>query len=285
MGSASIPVDLTNPGQVFACLGFLEAADALCGPAEGGFVWDETPCFELAAEGAENPVARVLDFMSCAEVKAVAPEGSDIAVKFGIAHEAGIASVFPRAEPKLDILPARLTGWGGSSIEISHWSDDDASGRDNVKFWGGAAGYSGAARARDLLRAYQALRGHDKAEALKDPFNAPAPLSIGFRLDWRRDYTTIDLGFSPDKHARITMVGFPLVELLAAIGLQNARPARINRLHYRYAVWAGRLPPILARAALCSRLEAFPACFFSLFLGEPNQFDRSILFAQEEIQA
>ena len=27
MAGASIPVDLGNPGQVFACLGFLEAAD------------------------------------------------------------------------------------------------------------------------------------------------------------------------------------------------------------------------------------------------------------------
>lgn len=33
MGQAIIPVDLRNPGQVFACLGFLEAADVLCGPA------------------------------------------------------------------------------------------------------------------------------------------------------------------------------------------------------------------------------------------------------------
>ena len=39
MGAASIPVDLFNPGQVFACLGFLEAADILLGDAEGGFDW------------------------------------------------------------------------------------------------------------------------------------------------------------------------------------------------------------------------------------------------------
>ena len=37
MAESSIPVDLFNPGQVFACLGFLEAADVLCGHAEGRF--------------------------------------------------------------------------------------------------------------------------------------------------------------------------------------------------------------------------------------------------------
>lgn len=43
MSATSIPVDLFNPGQVFACLGLLEAADILLGDAEGGFNWgDET---------------------------------------------------------------------------------------------------------------------------------------------------------------------------------------------------------------------------------------------------
>ena len=33
MAEERIPVDLTNPGHVFACLGFLEAADVLLGDA------------------------------------------------------------------------------------------------------------------------------------------------------------------------------------------------------------------------------------------------------------
>jgi CRISPR-associated protein Csb3 len=37
MAEASIPVDLINPGQVFACLGLMEAAEILCGPCEGRF--------------------------------------------------------------------------------------------------------------------------------------------------------------------------------------------------------------------------------------------------------
>jgi CRISPR-associated protein Csb3 len=43
MTTASIPVDLINPGQVFACLGFLEIADELLGNAEGGFNWSDVP--------------------------------------------------------------------------------------------------------------------------------------------------------------------------------------------------------------------------------------------------
>jgi CRISPR-associated protein Csb3 len=63
MAEARIPVDLLNPGQVFACLGFLEAAEVLLGGAEGGFDWtDATDArFGLRAAGEQNPVAAVLE--------------------------------------------------------------------------------------------------------------------------------------------------------------------------------------------------------------------------------
>ena len=41
-----IPVDLTNPGQFFACCGLLELADRLWPGTEGWF--DEGPIFRLA---------------------------------------------------------------------------------------------------------------------------------------------------------------------------------------------------------------------------------------------
>ena len=53
MALADIHVDLFNPGQVFACLGFLEAADVLIGDAEGGFDWsdDAQARFRLTSPG------------------------------------------------------------------------------------------------------------------------------------------------------------------------------------------------------------------------------------------
>lgn len=53
MAENSIPVDLFNPGQVFACLGFLEAAEVLLGDAEGGFDWSNegNVRFRLRAKG------------------------------------------------------------------------------------------------------------------------------------------------------------------------------------------------------------------------------------------
>ena len=77
MAESSIPVDLFNPGQVFACLGFLEAADVLCGDAEGRFDWsDEAEVrFCLRAAGDENPFETVLKFLAEAEIVIVCRRG------------------------------------------------------------------------------------------------------------------------------------------------------------------------------------------------------------------
>ena len=89
MAEASIPVDLANPGQVFACLGFLEAAGSLLGEgkARGGFDWREpdNACFWLAVPGPEDPVAHILRFLAEAEVKSLAPARSkNSTAKWGV---------------------------------------------------------------------------------------------------------------------------------------------------------------------------------------------------------
>ena len=75
MTSASIPVDLINPGQVLAALGFLETADTLCCGAVGGFDWtnEADVRFNLHACGDRNPFERVLEFLSGAELRRIAP--------------------------------------------------------------------------------------------------------------------------------------------------------------------------------------------------------------------
>src|SRR5947209_2323646 len=80
MAETSIPVDLFNPGQVFACLGFLEAADMLLGASEGGFDWraEADVRFRLRADCNENPVEVVLGFFAEAKVHSTAPAGSGL---------------------------------------------------------------------------------------------------------------------------------------------------------------------------------------------------------------
>lgn len=291
MADATIPVDLRNPGQVFACLGFMEAAEILCGPSEGGFDYRDSEtqtAFTLSVGGADDPVATVLRFLTNAEAKAVSPINSELSTaKWGVETIHPDTRTFPCPEPDSPAaLPIVLTD-GKCSIPVEHWVDAQRARRDNVKFWAGAAGYPGAALARDALRAVAKWGDNALATAVADPFSISAPQSSSFRFDWRRDYIPLDAGFSPNKHTTMSMVGYPLVELLAAVGLQNARPDRPNRrdkLEYRYGVSNARLPTIFVRALLGAQSIGFPARVFRMRLGWPGQEDqaRCIIDAQEE---
>ena len=266
MATGDVPVDLTNPGQVFACLGLVEAADVLLGQAAGGFDWGEPDLvrFQLSAAGEEDPVDRVLRFLDEATVTSVAPCGSkNDTAKWGVDTIRG-SSAFPFPDPESPAkLPARLEDSGGCVVVIDYWGD--ATRRDNVKFWAGAGGYPGAALARDAL---DLVRGRLENHG-GDPFAVDALQSGSFRFDWRRDYVPLDAGFSPNVHADVVMRGYPVVELLAAVGLTHARPVRYNKLSYSYGV-AGvseteLYDPIFLRAALGSREPPFPGMPFRRF--------------------
>ena len=289
MAEASIPVDLANPGQVFACLGFVETADILLGGVQGGFDWsDGEPRFRLAADGDENPIESVLRFLDRASVTSAAPGGSSNATNgWGVETVTDDSGAFPFEDPPSPAtLPARLEDRAGQSVTIDYWGD--RTGRDNVKFWGGSGGYPGAALARDALD----LIGGQAAHRADDPFSLSAEQSSSFRFDWRRDYVPIDAGFSPNAHDRIVMQGYPVVELLAAVGVTHSRPSRRGRLEYGYGIAGvadGELhDPIFLRAALGTSdppVPGMPFRRFTMRLAWPGQEGqaRCIVHVSEDV--
>ena len=290
MARASIPVDLFNPGQVFACLGFVEATEVLMGGARGGFDWQngENPSavrFWLAANGDDDPIGRVLRFLDDARVMSLAPKGSSNSTKEKskvetITDESG---AFPFSAPSSPaILPACLEDGAGRSIVIDHWGDETV--RDNMKFWAGSL--VGTSLTRDALRLIQERRAVDQ---VNDPFSLSAEQSSSFRFDWRRDYISIDAGFSPNNHSDVKMRGYPIVELLAAVGLTNARPCQFEKLEYSYGV-AGLVDdelydPIFLRSALGGRRSpvlGMPFRLFMMRLARPDGKARCITNVIEE---
>ena len=269
MAEASVPVDLTNPGQVFACLGFLEAAEALLGEARGGFDWRDAADvrFHLAARGGDDPVVRVLRFLDEARVMSFAPVNSANSTEKTWKIETRIdkSGAFPYPDPDTPpTLPAHLRDNAGQSVIIDYWGDSTR--RDNVKFWAGMQGKPGAKLAEEAL---DLIRGQ-AADHAHEPFSLSAEQSSSFRFDWRRDYMPIDAGFSPNNHrSAMIMRGYPIVEILATIGLTNARPVRREKLNYRYGVAGlagdGLYDPILLRAALGTEKPPIPGMPFRLF--------------------
>jgi CRISPR-associated protein Csx14 len=291
VANASIPVDLSNPGQVFACLGFMEAAEKLLGGAEGAFDWSERTStrFALRARGEESPIVAVLGFVDKATVVAEMPHRSrnlrEWLPTWGPFRERRPGAPYGSPDPDSPATLQAVLSAGTGELRIDHWGDKTR--RDNVKFWAGARGYPGSALARDALGL---VHGHSVGAAA-DPFALAVPQSSSFRLDWRRDYIPIDAGFSLNAHGDIFAVGYPLVELLGAIGLTHARPERIDKLSYRYGV-VGRdattrdlwLPPSFLRAALGGGLPSLPSRRYRMSLGWPGKEGqaRSITTVTEE---
>lgn len=276
MALSRVPVDLFNPGQVFACLGLMEAAEILLGNAEGGFDWSDPANvqFALNCQGDGSAVEGVLRFLAQAEVTTLAPQASENSTsKWQISTcTLGADAAFPFPDPESPApLPALLSDRAGRQIIIDHWGD--ATKRGNVKFWAGSGGYPGAALVRDAL---DLVRGLPEA-AVTNPFSVFANQSSSLRFDWRRDYVPLDAGFSPNEHqGKMVMRGYPLVEVLAAIGLTNARPKRIGELEYSYSVIgisgdSELFSPMLIRAALGCGTLPFRSRRFRMKMNWPGK--------------
>ena len=157
MGAYSIPVDLFNPGQVLACLGFLEAIDVLQGDAEGGFDWSDAgnTKFALRATGDGNPFETVLEFLAEAEPKRWGPvgyadpppkkhkddankdneSGEDGAEETTVAPMLELTPTFPARQGDHMALPIRFGGGNRPVVELGHWTD--GSSRENFKLYAG----------------------------------------------------------------------------------------------------------------------------------------------------
>lgn len=255
------PVDAANPGTALACLGIVEVAGALGLECRAAFRQDGRDWWFRCEHDGKPVIEQVMSFMDSAQVHTIAPEGSANSTDKRKIPTRVIQQDedFPGpdwASPAR--LPAILTDAAGHQFRIDHWAD----GRlwDELKLWTGAGGYPGAGLLRDAL---DALRGRCRIHA-DDPWAVSAPMTSGMRLDWRRDSVPLRTGFSPHIHKKkVVTIGYPLVDVLAACGLRNARPVRRSRLEYEYALALGDGPdgltaPVLLREAFSRGGPAYP---------------------------
>src|SRR5579872_818604 len=319
---ASIPVDLLNPGQVFACMGFMEAANILLGDVAGGFDWskDSNTRFALRATGERNPFEAVLEFLAEAEPNRWGPIGyTDPPPKKGetggdedvegdddiddVASASQVLSLdlsitFPARVGDRMALPIKFGGGNRPVVELDHWAD--GSSRESFKLYAGNRSADAIARAMlkgvrgkpskkrrtngqigDLkTKGVRQLWEEDRAALVNAPFDVLTPMGGSFNFDPRGAWTAIDAGYSPNEHKH-AIEASPIVEILAAWGLQNARPIEFGRRQVRYAAWGVSLPPMLARAALTGGLAAIPSRRFRFEL-ELSGKNKVVTFAQEE---
>lgn len=313
MAESKIPVDLFNPGHVFACLGFMELADALLGDAEAGLDWSDPKQahFCLKAQGNEIPVEAVLGYLTSATVERITPVGYvDPPRKKAYADDEDEADVdtdsedptsaasnsdtFPAKVADALSLPVRLSVAGKPSVELGHWAD--GSGRNAFKLYSGNRSAERIARAmltgtREKPKESQSvgdlkykgiaqLWQENKADLAVKPFDVLTPLGGSFNFDPRGAWTALDAGYSPNtqKHG---VAASPLVHLLAACGLEYTRPVEFGVRQVRYCAWSGLLPVSLARVAFQGGISSLPTRYFRFELALSGK-NKIVTFAQEE---
>jgi len=310
--TASIPVDLKSPGQVLACMGFLEAAEVLLGGVEGHFDWSEAQAtFVLRADGDRNPFVVVLEFVSKANISELTPIGyvEGGATDYDDNGEADstpsdsedggesdddnpgevqgrvTTPAFPSGEGDRNALPVQLVA-NGRRLTISHWAD--GSSREPFKLYSGNR--SARLIASNMLEAVRSLWEVKHTNLLKAPLDVVLPIKGKFNFDPRAGWVAIDAGYSPKEQGHGVDTS-PVVELLAAVGLEHTRPmvvvttdAGLRKALYgraTYAVWGQPLPPMLARAALVGAGMNLPQRRYSFDLRASGK-NKVTTFAQEE---
>lgn len=310
MAEHSIPVDLFNPGQVFACLGFLEAADMLRGGAKGRFDWQNKSDIRFSLQVSTpgtNPFEDVLGYLITVDVKAFAPVGfvpqqnddsadaaddedTDPTSSLGFEE----SETFPAPKGDKMTLPVRLIHPNKSEVTLSHWAD--GSGRKTFKLYSGNRSAEGILRAmfcgtRAKPRKGQAigdlktvglrqLWGENKDGLIRNPFHVLGPVGGSFNFEPRGAWTGLDAGYSPDEQKH-PVASSPIVQILAAWGLEHARPYEFGVRQVRYSVWSEWLPPMLARVALQERTPSKTRRTFRFELAL-NGKNKVATFAQEE---
>lgn len=311
MSEAAIPVDLHNPGQVFACLGFLEAAALLLGRAEGGFDWNEgnADLFRLRVDGPDNPVEAVLEFLAEAKPRELIPigwrpptkkgknlantttdedGGSPAEEESGLCLERVETSEFVAGTADKMSLPIMLGGGNRPSVALSHWTD--GSSRNPFKLYSGnrtAAGIAAAMlsgkhdkKGKVLTKGIRQLFEEQRQSLIAGPFHVLTPMGGSFNFDPRGAWTGLDAGYSPNDQDHDVLAS-PVVELLAAWGLEHARPDEFRTRDVRYAVGRHLLPPVLARAVLGGAPGIAETRHFRFHLDLSGK-NKVVSFAQEE---
>jgi len=226
--SITVNVDVTNPGQFFACCGLLELADRLWPGAEGWF--DSNKCaFHIACNGT---LSSLVDAIASAELIHANP--TDL-----------------YSSPVVIGEPFRR-------LAVDWWETDQTGARD-LKVWAGTMESFGIAHAMQQAlcdKQFHSPELFDIGLVVTNPDN-PRKKKEPYYFDARRtpNAHSRDIGFSPND-LKLTTIAHPAVELLCLVGLQVARPAFTGTVRvYDYFIWFDPVSPCLLLAASTGELD------------------------------
>lgn len=270
-----ISVDLTNPGQFFACCGLLELADRLWSGAEG---WFEDGHFRILSPGADDISTLLGAIVSSKVSNIMSPE--QVERLESLKKQRGLSKEAEAEKKELESLRRELpiVLSGGFSLRIE-WFTEESAGGSRFKTWAGQQCVLDIARAmHGGLSAAKVADGHtlwNNARGIGLPFF--------FDSDLGGQGSALDIGFSFDplsgnEATRIEGTSKPALELLAFIGLQRFRPCEIaGQNRFVYVAWNRPLPPSVAACAACRAVSISNSSAFEFRLLYRTKYLKSFL--------
>jgi len=271
-----IAVELTNPGQFFACCGLFELANRLYPGTEA---WFEREQFCLACNGT---LSELLDVLASCHLTNTMTEDEHVRFKEisswsvakrkseGVEEEGKSLEKLLREAPIVLKLPNELT---------LDWFTDDMAGGSRFKTWAGRQSVLDIA-----ISMKEALTDTDWRTAECLLFStSKCGLPFNFDSDLGGQGGAIDVGFSFDPLAssaltRIDSSARPALELLAFIGLQRFRPLEVKgENRFLYTAWSQPLPIQVAMPVACGAVPSAASRQFEFRLLYRTKYLKSFL--------
>lgn len=239
MHETRLTIDPLNPGQFYACCGLLDWVNGNGIVKESWFVTDSA-----RPKSAEFVVATEVPIDLTEQIR-------------GLRDAACERDGYFDNEELNAVAPVEIVA-GDRRLMLDWWLDEFHSRAIPLKCWAGQ---------QTSLSILSELLTLLPAEAGSGFLSAPAMTTSRFGVDPRSAWTALDFGFSPNEQKRDAAT-FPGTEVLAAIGLQGFRPARVPRSwKYGYFLWEQPLAPGPSRLAASGGWDGLA--------GSPYEFELS----------
>ena len=261
-----IKVDITNPGQFFACCGLFELAHRLW-PGVESYFDTQAGMFIFPCKSQESGIELLKKLRECSleglsdaerqELKSLETRKQELKKQK--------KKLDPQEEKRRKALgdkarSGRLTLGEPFSLLLDWWQTEDET---TPKTWAGKQEIHKIARAaqkalspavinnpEDILDYACVLRSTWEYVKKSDENKKVAP----FYFDARSFVHSLDTGFSLDVQ-ELELMAYPAVELLALVGLQRFRPAAQGQ-DFDYWIWTHPMPALVAAAIVCGAASA-----------------------------
>lgn len=244
MHELKIHLDPCNAAQFYACCGLFELSEITNMSISSHFVLEESrprqAIFVLRTE---------IEFSLQTAVEALR-QGKYRPLTRSVAEN----------PPSKDSIAPVLVNIFGQTFTLDWWLDEFYFKATSLKCW------AGQVTTQKLFLELPKLLPRETPSFVSEAFT-----STRFGVDPRSAWVSLDLGYSPNEQGQESQT-YPVVEMLAAFGLQGFRPSGDRAHGFNYHLWLSPLHCSVARIASAKPWQGLRTSAYKFDLGERGSY-------------